>query len=172
MSLDIDIFNFIHYLAGKWWLLDWFAVFLARYLPYFLVVAAAYFLLKEKNRRRIYAFAIMSLSVILARGVITEIIRFFYHRPRPFSALNSVPLFGADELTAFPSGHAAAFFALATALFFLKTGLGKWFFILSFLMVIARVFAGVHWPSDILAGAVIGIISALFIRKILPKREN
>lgn len=172
MILDIKIFNFIHYLAGKWWLLDWLGVFLAQYLPYLLVAAAAYFLLKEKNRRRIYAFAIMSLSVILARGIITEIIRFFYHRPRPFSALNFVPLFGAEELTSFPSGHAAAFFALATAIFFLNRRLGKWFLILSFLVGIARIFAGIHWPFDILAGAIIGILSALLVKKALPKTEN
>ncbi len=171
-NLDTLIFNFIHYPAEKWWLLDWFGVFSAKYLPYFLVIAAVYFLFKKKNRQRIYAFALMFLSVILARGIIVEVIRFFYCRSKPFSILNFNPLVSVDGMASFPSGHAAAFFALATAIFFLSRRFGKWFFILSFLIIIARVFTGLHWPSDILVGAVIGILSALFVKKILPKTEN
>jgi undecaprenyl-diphosphatase len=114
----------------------------------------------------------MSLSVILSRGMITEIIRFFYSRERPFSEIGFSPLIGADAFDSFPSGHAAAFFALATAVFFLNRRAGKWFFALSALIALARVFCGVHWPLDVLAGAIIGVLSALLARKFVPGKGD
>ena len=77
-----------------------------------------------------------------------------------------------------PSGHATFFFALAFAIFyFLKydkrnaAAKRKWNWLFmggAVIMGVARVFAGVHWPSDILAGAVIGFLSVFLIKKILP----
>jgi undecaprenyl-diphosphatase len=81
--------------------------------------------------------------------------------------------------SSFPSGHAAFFFALSTVLLLYNKkfyprpkfwwGAGLFFFLASFLISIARVFVGIHWPSDILAGAAIGIFSGwliiLFSRK-------
>jgi undecaprenyl-diphosphatase len=43
-----------------------------------------------------------------------------------------------------------------------------WFLGFTVLMGLARIYCGVHYPSDILSGAVIGILSAWFIRTILP----
>ena len=70
---------------------------------------------------------------------------------------------------AFPSGHAAFFFALSTVVYFYNKKAGIGFFVASFLISISRVFGGVHWPTDILAGVLVGIFSAWFILKILRK---
>ena len=42
---------------------------------------------------------------------------------------------------------------------------------MALIMGLARIFVGVHWPSDILGGAVIGLISVIIIRKLLPSPE-
>ena len=42
---------------------------------------------------------------------------------------------------------------------------GIFFFLASFLIGLARVFSGIHWPSDILVGALVGILSAYLLRK-------
>ena len=59
------------------------------------------------------------------------------------------------------------FFALATAVWFANRKWGAWYFILATLMGIARIYAGVHWPLDIIGGAAIGIVSTLCVRWLL-----
>jgi undecaprenyl-diphosphatase len=171
-GFDLPVFNFFHSLSGKFWPIDWAWIFFAEYLPYFLVLAALYVVFREGGRKRIYYFALISLPVILSRGIITETIRFFYKRERPFSSLDFSPLVSADAFDSFPSGHAAFFFALAMSVYFINRKAGTWFFILVCLVAIGRVCAGIHWPLDILGGAVIGVICAFLARKALPKPEN
>lgn len=168
------VFNFIHGLSGKFWLFDWLGVFCAEYLPYLMVFFTLFILIKEKSwRQRIYFFSLAGLSVILARGFITEIIRFIHYRPRPFLALGFQSLLGnSDVAGSFPSGHATAYFALALAVFYFNKKWGWWFLIAAIVMGIARVFIGVHWPSDILVGALIGLVSAFVVKKILPEQSK
>lgn len=171
--MDIHLFRFINNFAGKWWPLDWLGVFLADYLGYFLILAVVIFLIKIKDQRqRIYFFSLAALSVILARGLIVETIRYFYCQQRPFLVLEIQPLIAHASTGSFPSGHAAAFFALAFAVFFLGRKWGWRFFAFALLIGLARIFVGVHWPSDILAGVLIGWGSVLAVKKILPKRQT
>ena len=164
--MDLNFFNFIHGLAGKWQFFDWFGIFLANYLGYLLILAVLILILKQIGwQRKIYFFSFISLSLILSRGIIAEAIKFFAARPRPFSILNFQPLIDANGVnTSMPSGHAAFYFALATAIFFLNKKMGLYFGGAAILMGIARIFVGVHWPTDILTGAAVGIASAFIIK--------
>lgn len=165
--MDFYLFNFIAGLTRKHWLIDYSGVFLAEYLGYFLVLGIILFLIIEKNwRRRIYFFSLAAISVILARGIIVETIRFFYDRPRPFETLGIEPLILNNGAPSFPSGHAAFFFALALVVFFMNKKRGYWFFAGALLIGVARIFIGIHWPLDILAGAVAGLASAFAVKKI------
>ena len=161
--MDFYLFQKINGLVYVSKILDWMGIFLADYFQYILVTILLVFLFwpqKDiiKNRLMVLSAAI---SVVLSRLVITEIIRFFYQHPRP----------NFEDFDSFPSGHAAFFFALAMGVWFFNKKLGVWFFIGAILMGIARIFVGVHWPSDILAGAVIGIVSAIIVYKFIPKRK-
>ena len=168
--IDQKIFNLIHSLSGHYKILDLLGIFLAQYLPYLLIIGFAILLLLEKNwRRRLYQLFLVSLSVLLARGLAVEVIRFFYQKQRPYIALAFRPLIDLDFSYAFPSGHAAIFFALAMATFFFRKSWSYYFFAGAFLISLARVYVGVHWPLDVLGGAVVGIISAFVVWKILPQ---
>lgn len=103
------------------------------------------------------------LSAILARFIIVDTIRLFWERPRPFVDNHINLLLDRLNQSAFPSGHAAFFFAIATIIYFYNKKAGLLFFMASFLITIPRIFTGVHWSSDILAGAIVGILSALLI---------
>mgnify|MGYP001573909944 FL=1 len=173
-SLDNLLFQLINGLTRQNKLLDGLIVFLAGYLQYILLALAIFLLLaKVKDwRRQLFIFLFFTLSAILSRGLITEIIRFFYSRPRPFTALNILPLINHDLTGAFPSGHMTLYFVLALSIFLLNRK-WAWFFTAAvILMGLARIFVGVHWPTDILGGILIAIISYFLIKKILPFKNK
>jgi undecaprenyl-diphosphatase len=94
--------------------------------------------------------------------------KIFFPMPRPFVMLEIAPLVPvADHLGAFPSTHAAVFAALGVTMFFCNRKIGKWFLCGAFLVALARVGAGVHWPIDVLVGFLLGITVAILSEKFL-----
>lgn len=172
--MDTKIFEWIHNWTGQYKILDLLGIFLAEYLPYILIIIFVILVLLEKDwRKRLYQLFLGALSVLLARGIIVEIIRYFYQSPRPYIALVFKPLIDLEFSNSFPSGHASVFFALAMTVFLFNKKWSYYFFAGAILIGLARVYVGVHWPTDILGGIVVGILSALFVWKIIPKnRQN
>lgn len=160
-------FLFIHHFAGRNSFLDGVGIFFAEYLPYLMVAAFLIFCYYQTGtRRKIYLFCEGAIAVMLARGIVTEVIRLLYHHQRPFSFYGFTPLI-PEAGWSFPSGHAAWFFAMAMTLWYANRKWGITFFVLSTLMGIARIYVGVHWPYDIIGGAVVGILSAVAIHALL-----
>ncbi len=162
MTLNQSIFLFIHQFAGRHVVLDYIGIFFAEYLPYFMVAAFLIFAYYQRGwRKKVYVFFEGAIAVMLARGIVTEIIRMLYHHERPFSFYNFMPLI-SEAGWSFPSGHMAWFFALALVVFYVNRNWGWWFIGLSAVMGIARIYVGVHWPLDIVGGIVVGLLSAWF----------
>ena len=113
------------------------------------------------------------LSGFMARFALKAGIVSFFLRARPYVAhADVVPLIQPplhEEMLSFPSGHALFFFAVSTVVFRHHKKLGSIFYTVSALMVSARVVAGVHYPTDIIAGAVLGICTALVCMKLTKK---
>ncbi len=84
-------------------------------------------------------------------------------RPRPFVAdPGGVHLFAAHAADAsFPSDHATAAFAIATAVLLRDRRWGTFVLALAALLAAGRVAIGVHYPSDVLAGAALGAAASL-----------
>jgi len=165
--MNQSLFLWVHNFAGRSGSIEGLAVFCAEWLPY--LVAAAFLVLvfrQPGTRRRFYLFAEGALAVILSRGIVTTAIHFFYNYPRPFEVYAFAPLI-SESGSSFPSGHAALFFALAMVAWYANRTWGWWFFGLAAIISIARVYVGVHWPLDILAGAAIGVASGWCIRRLL-----
>lgn len=170
-SLNQHLFLIIFMAGHRNGFLAALAIFFAQWMPYLLVFAFLLLAYYQKGwRHKVYLFAEGALAVILSRGIVTELIRFFYHHPRPFSVYGLVPLF-AESGWSFPSGHAAWFFALATTVWFANRKWGWWFFAFTILNGWARIYAGVHWPMDILGGALVGIASAWGIHWLLARSK-
>ena len=172
MGFDEFLFQAINGLSHKLTVIDFLAIFFAEYLPYFLIVAFFLWLVFERRwQLKFYKFSLAAIAIIISRGILVEAIRFFYYRPRPELVISIEPLIATPSLSSFPSGHAAVFFALAMAVFFVNRKNGWWFIVLAALVALARVFAGVHWFSDVVAGALLGIISAFFAKRFLPPKS-
>jgi undecaprenyl-diphosphatase len=171
-SFNQTVFNFFYYNIPHIGFLNAIAIISAEYLPYFLVLGFFVLVYYQASwRRRVYLFCEGSLAVILSRGLITEIIRLFYKEQRPFSFYNFTPLINESGWS-FPSGHAAFFFALAMVIWYADRRWGIAYFALVTLMAIARIYVGVHWPLDVIAGAVIGIGSAMLVHWLLRESRN
>lgn len=159
-NVDIVLFQYINNFAGRYLWLDAVGIFFAKYAEYVLVGSLATFLVI--NTKKYWPMVWQgSVSAIFSRFVITEIIRWLWLRPRPFIENEVNLLIEKVNEASFPSGHAAFYFALSTVVFFYNKKTGLLFFLASLLITIYRVFVGVHWPSDILAGALIGMFSGV-----------
>jgi len=172
MNIDLFLFQFINQFAGKYVFLDNTAIFFARYFEYFLILVL--FLFLAKNLKKYWPMVVQSfLAAILARLGIVNFIRWLWQRPRPFVANHINLLFSYNPAEpSFPSGHAAFYFAIATIVYFYNKKAGLGFFLASFLISISRVFVGIHWPADIMAGALVGIFSGWLIIKIAKKFQK
>ncbi len=160
MYLNKTIFIAINNLAGQWAWLDFVGKFFGEWSAYFLVgLVVLYPIISRKRTAWIGAFLAL-FSAGVAKFIITDGIRFFYHHPRPILVMPIHQLFAdVSKEYSFPSGHVTFFFALATVIYFFNKKLGVFLLVMSALMGIGRIFIGVHWPADILAGAFIGIVT-------------
>lgn len=164
-ELDLTLFYALHGLSGKNSFLDALIVFLGQYLIYIVVLgvvlAIAYAWRKERTRTAMgYCAALIAAGI--ARYGVAELIRHFYHRPRPYVELNISPLF-ADTAYSFPSGHTIFMFALVAGIFPYNKKAAWWLAGAGLLIGLARVAAGVHYPSDILGGIILGLCTGALV---------
>jgi undecaprenyl-diphosphatase len=154
-----SVFKNINRFVGKSKTLDYSAIFLARFLPYLLVV---FLFLYSLRARDINLFVFPVISGVLAR-LLNEVVHIFYKEQRPASLSEAKVIIPVPKSLSMPSGHASFFFAMSFMTFFYNIPLAVIFIICSCLIGIARVFCGVHWFRDIIAGTVMGFISSLIV---------
>jgi decaprenylphosphoryl-5-phosphoribose phosphatase len=89
------------------------------------------------------------------------VVKLVVRRPRP--VLEGLPpLGGAPSSLSFPSAHATSSFAVATAMTRVEP-LGALAFLLAFALALGRPYLGMHYPSDVLVGAILGIALGLVV---------
>lgn len=166
-SFDYSLFQLLNSFAGVSIIFDALVIFGGIYLIFVIAAAALVIIWRAKSQERVLRVAYVLASVLLGE-VLVFAIRVLYSQPRPFEILN-VPnqLLYHSAGNAFPSGHATAAFAIATAVFLWNRKWGAALYAAAFLVGIARIIGGIHWPTDIFAGALIGSWSALMAYVIL-----
>ena len=172
-DLDMAILYRLNAFAGQTALGDWVIIFFASILPYVLVFVflSVIGIARISVRQKMYRIIAGGMSGLVARFGLTELIRFLHPRLPPFM-VDHVHQLIAEQGNSFPSGHAAFFFALSGAVFYWNKPLGICFFAASVLMGIARVAAGVHYPSDIVAGMIVGIASTWIVMRVMSRFEK
>jgi undecaprenyl-diphosphatase len=113
--------------------------------------------------KRAGAFRLI-LTVALTYGVNDFLLKPLFDRDRPFAVDPSITVIDARPVTkSFPSGHGAMAVAGAIAGARMLPGSAWIWWPLALLVSISRVYIGVHWPSDLIGGVVIGAALAWFV---------
>jgi undecaprenyl-diphosphatase len=169
MTGELEIIHGIQSLLVNNALKSW-AIFASRYLVFvFVLIAAALGYGKKRLtwRRTAYDAAWAALLAM----VLANIIGWIVNRPRPYVAAPDIvqQLIPAPlTMASFPSGHTAVAFAAAAAITLGAPEIGLIGIPLAAMVGLGRVAVGVHYPSDIFAGALLGIFSAYLVRFLRP----
>ncbi|UUU26061.1 bifunctional phosphatase PAP2/diacylglycerol kinase family protein [Streptomyces sp. DSM 40750] len=134
--------------------------------------AAAIAATRSPRARRAAARGVASLA--LASATINTLGKRSIRRPRPI--LDNVPLMRQLKrqpiTTSFPSGHSASAAAFATGVALESRGWGAAVAPLATAVALSRVYTGVHFPSDVLVGAALGVGAAYAVRGMVPTRDQ
>lgn len=120
-----------------------------------------------KKKTALQVIVSIAITVAITDFVSYKIFKSVFDRDRPHTtelgAVVKVPY--APTSKSFPSNHALNTFAVANILAFYWPAGSLFFWIFAFLMAYSRVYVGVHYPLDIIAGMIIGIFLAVVIRR-------
>lgn len=111
---------------------------------------------------------IMLICLAFAWVINDFVLKELFARARPFNTIEGLTiLVKAPGSFSFPSGHSNASFACALALTMLYGKKGAWSFIPAALIALSRCYVGVHYPTDILTGAIVGTLLSLAAYKLV-----
>lgn len=140
------------------------AVFFSRYLVFVFafIVAIMGFWRKRRHLRKIVYEATWAALIAM---ILATVSGHFIGRIRPYLADEAVRALIPPPLTiySFPSGHTATAFAAAVVLTFGSPGIGMIALLAAALIAFGRVATGVHYPTDVLAGACIGSLVGVIV---------
>ena len=133
------------------------------------VAACAIWLLDTPHRPGIWRRATAAGLSAAALGLLAnQVVAHVWHRPRPYQdhPLGVLPLLSPSHDPSFPSDHATAAFAIAFGILFVTRRPGWLFLAWAALIGASRVFAGMHYPTDVLGGAVVGLAAGYFTARV------
>lgn len=114
---------------------------------------------KEKNISK------KMIIVLIFIVIFTQAIKYIVMRPRPYTELSSLVLLSLGTDPSFPSGHTSISTAMS---FVLSKGYENYYFMLIPCIVgFSRLYIGVHYPSDVLGGFILGLIVVYLVERFL-----
>ncbi len=125
--------------------------------------------------RKISSLATFVFFCTAGPGLLANLLKRLIGRARPvhFEELGIAsfqPILNDWSFQSIPSGHAATMFAFAMAMAFLFPALKNWLLLLAALVGISRVVIGMHFPSDVFAGVIVGTFAAYGVRNFCLSR--
>ena len=163
-SLDTALFRFINDSLSNS-VFDFFMPLITdlnkqRIVLIIVAVVLLWMIVRGRRTGRIAAILLI-ITIIISDQLSSSVIKYWFERPRPCYSLQNVHLLvSCGSGLSFPSSHAVNNFAGALVLTFFYPRAKWWFFGFAALVAFSRVSVGVHYPSDVIGGAVIGLLCA------------
>lgn len=168
--MNYALFQLINNLAGQFdWIDDMMEVFANGLVWVMIGILALLWLTGRESNQRLAFYACLSALVALAFAslAISPIVA----HPRPFVEHPVHQLIRHNADPSFPSDHATLSFSLAFTVWFARRRIGWVLLALAILTGFARIYVGVHYPADILGGALLAFASSLLVVKLRSRME-
>ena len=168
--LDISLFTLVNAGVGTpTWRIH-LAAMVSNFLPAAMVLVLSVLALVQPERRRVLWIALLSL---LAAWALVSLIRYWMPMPRPAALDLGTQWLPQGLRSGFPSMHATGSFAVAVALVLDRRDRWALLFTLAACIIAwSRVYLGLHFPFDVLAGAALGALVALAVRRLVASRRR
>ena len=158
-QIDSSILLWIQYFRQEWMTPFWKGItFLGDYGWFWIVLALAFLCFRQTRKTGAAVFLALLIGALITNVVFKPL----FARTRPYEVIDGlVLLVGRQKDYSFPSGHSCAAFAGAAVCYRLlprRYGIG--FMVLAGLLAFSRLYVGVHYPSDVLGGIIIGLLAA------------
>ena len=133
-------------------------------VPVFAVATILLWLVAPLGTSRLRLAATSGLAAAGLALLVNQVISHLWSRPRPYAAHSAITVI-ADRSTdpSFPSDHAAAAFAIAFAIAAFSATVGTLFLSGATIIALSRVAGGLHYPSDVVAGFLVGLLAAAVV---------
>ncbi|AQX27807.1 MULTISPECIES: undecaprenyl-diphosphatase [unclassified Bartonella] len=161
-QIDVVLFEMLANNHQTWLALIWFGIICAKFLIYIIPIHLCVLWFCGRYTGRCVVLSIcVSICVTLFVGYLISLI---YYRPRPFVAGLIKPLIKHRETASFPSNHALIIVSYFVNLYLYRCKIASKFALIFLLLICwGRVFTGVHYPLDVLAGVFLGSFISWFI---------
>ena len=163
-QLDVRITHAINGLAGTVGVVDFLMIWVSAIGVPILVAAVILQWWRKADRQHVRHVLIASGLSFLLGLALNQLVLLFVHRIRPYDAGITHLLIAKSADPSFPSDHATAGIAIAAA--FLLHGMrrtGAGFLAAALVLMLSRVYIGIHYSSDVVGGALTGFIAALIV---------
>src|SRR5699024_1261376 len=167
-EINGELFRMFNDLGKEIIFLNPIMIFFAKYMKYFLLFGIIMYWFTRKRENRI--MIISSMFAFVIAEVFGAIAGAIHSNNQPFVELNNVnQLIGHAIDNSFPSDHAIEFFSICITFLLFKKNLRYVWLAIAILVSFSRIWVGVHYPADILVGAILGIIGAALCYWIIPQ---
>lgn len=170
-ELDRDVFTWV--VEHRVQPFDWLFVALSAAGQASLLWIGLAPLLALWSRKPLLFTTLVTAATVWTADLLTSLLKLAVDRERPYEVIPAAdPLLRWDVAGSFPSGHAATSVAGAVILTYLIGRGGVWLGLLAAAVAFSRVYVGVHYPGDVLAGAVlgaaVGLAAIVLVRRLRP----
>ncbi|MBT2637821.1 undecaprenyl-diphosphatase [Bacillus sp. ISL-39] len=165
--MNIELFRMINDAGKEFEALNPVIVLIANNAIYLLAAAVLVYLFSRNQRNRL--MVVSGLTALLLAEIAGKIAGMLHSNHQPFATLPDVnQLIKMEVNNSFPSDHSIIFFTMAVTFWLFKRKHTYLWILLAGMVGFSRIWAGVHYPADIVAGAFLGSAFAYLGYRLIP----